>query len=157
MYFLCVFGKNNVHIIGIVYIGTSHTSIETWQITECNGSICIPVSSYVPIQYVTVVIPLYNCICKGLKELSPTLNLRKLYETETLSSEPILVIISPGVDPSQVSIYNNSLCIHIHVVVNISITNMHTYIHACVYKQSLSCAIFNMLGDTRTSWSDCGK
>ena len=38
----------------------------------------------------------------GLKELSPsTLNLKKLYSTDTLASEPILVIISPGADPSQ--------------------------------------------------------
>lgn len=32
-------------------------------------------------------------------------NLRRLYETETLSSEPILLVISPGVDPSQVHTY----------------------------------------------------
>lgn len=38
----------------------------------------------------------------GLKQLSPvTLNLKKLYSTDTLASEPILVIISPGADPSQ--------------------------------------------------------
>lgn len=37
----------------------------------------------------------------GLKELSPsTLNLKKLYSTDTLATEPILVIISPGADPS---------------------------------------------------------
>ena len=37
----------------------------------------------------------------GLKELSPsTLNLRRLYTTETLPTEPILIIISPGADPS---------------------------------------------------------
>ena len=37
-----------------------------------------------------------------MKELSlPTVNLRKLYETETLAEEPILVVISPGADPSQ--------------------------------------------------------
>lgn len=38
----------------------------------------------------------------GLKELSPsTVNLKRLYEKETLPTEPILVIISPGADPSQ--------------------------------------------------------
>ena len=37
-----------------------------------------------------------------MKELSPAnLNLRRLYEVETLPTEPILVIISPGADPSQ--------------------------------------------------------
>ncbi|XP_068211563.1 cytoplasmic dynein 2 heavy chain 1 [Palaemon carinicauda] len=37
----------------------------------------------------------------GMKELSsPTLNLRRLM-TETTASEPILIIISPGADPSQ--------------------------------------------------------
>ena len=38
----------------------------------------------------------------GLKELSPaTLNLKRLYSTDTLPTEPILVVISPGADPSQ--------------------------------------------------------
>ena len=38
----------------------------------------------------------------GLKELSPaTLNLRRLYSTDSLASEAILVVISPGADPSQ--------------------------------------------------------
>ena len=38
----------------------------------------------------------------GLKELSPsTLNLKKLYSNETLPGEPVLIIISPGTDPSQ--------------------------------------------------------
>lgn len=37
----------------------------------------------------------------GLKELSPLpLNLKRLYK-ETLEIEPILIIISPGADPSQ--------------------------------------------------------
>ena len=37
----------------------------------------------------------------GLKELSPPpLNLKRLYK-ETLEIEPILIIISPGADPSQ--------------------------------------------------------
>lgn len=37
----------------------------------------------------------------GLKELSPsTLSLKKLYAIETVPSEPILMIISPGADPS---------------------------------------------------------
>lgn len=37
----------------------------------------------------------------GIKELSPLpLNLKRLYK-ETLEIEPILIIISPGADPSQ--------------------------------------------------------
>ncbi len=38
----------------------------------------------------------------SLKELAPsTLNLKRLYSSETLPSEAILVVISPGADPSQ--------------------------------------------------------
>ena len=38
----------------------------------------------------------------NLKELSPsTLNLKKLYQTESTETEPVLIVISPGVDPSQ--------------------------------------------------------
>ena len=37
----------------------------------------------------------------GMKELSPpAVSLKKLYQ-ETMASEPILIIISPGADPSQ--------------------------------------------------------
>ena len=37
-----------------------------------------------------------------MKELSPpSVNLKRLYEQETLPEEPILVVISPGADPSQ--------------------------------------------------------
>lgn len=37
-----------------------------------------------------------------LQELSPpTVNLKKLYDQETLPEEPILIVISPGADPSQ--------------------------------------------------------
>ena len=37
-----------------------------------------------------------------MKDLaSSNVNLKKLYETETKSTEPILIIISPGADPSQ--------------------------------------------------------
>ena len=37
-----------------------------------------------------------------MKELSPpSVNLKKLFEKETLPSEPILIVISPGADPSQ--------------------------------------------------------
>lgn len=40
----------------------------------------------------------------SVRELSPeTLNLKRLYEQESLAHEPILIIISPGSDPSQVS------------------------------------------------------
>ena len=38
----------------------------------------------------------------GLKELSPaTLSFKRLYSSDTLPGEPILVVISPGADPSQ--------------------------------------------------------
>ncbi|KAF4008811.1 hypothetical protein G4228_000485 [Cervus hanglu yarkandensis] len=44
---------------------------------------------------------LFACKTLGLKELSPPpLNLKRLYR-ETLEIEPILIIISPGADPSQ--------------------------------------------------------
>ena len=37
-----------------------------------------------------------------MKELSPpSVNLKKLYEHETLPEEPVLIVISPGADPSQ--------------------------------------------------------
>lgn len=40
----------------------------------------------------------------GMKELSPpALNLKRLVK-ETVPGEPILVVISPGADPSQVSL-----------------------------------------------------
>ena len=38
----------------------------------------------------------------SLRELNPsTLNLKKLYSSETVPTEPILLVISPGADPSQ--------------------------------------------------------
>lgn len=43
----------------------------------------------------------FACDLLGLKDISPeTLNLRKLYSKETISNEPILILISPGADPS---------------------------------------------------------
>ncbi len=37
-----------------------------------------------------------------MKELAPpNVNLKRLYEQETKAHEPILIIISPGADPSQ--------------------------------------------------------
>ncbi len=37
-----------------------------------------------------------------MKELSPpNVNMKRLYEKETTAAEPILIIISPGADPSQ--------------------------------------------------------
>jgi len=43
----------------------------------------------------------FVCDLLGIKDISPeTLNLRKLYTKETISTEPILIIISPGADPS---------------------------------------------------------
>ena len=41
-------------------------------------------------------------LISDMKELSPpNVNMRRLYETETQASEPILIIISAGADPSQ--------------------------------------------------------
>lgn len=43
----------------------------------------------------------FACDLLGIKDISPeTLNLRKLYNRETISTEPILILISPGADPS---------------------------------------------------------
>lgn len=45
-----------------------------------------------------------NFACKliGLKDISPSsTNIKYIYETETIANEPILIIISPGSDPSQ--------------------------------------------------------
>ena len=42
------------------------------------------------------------CDYVDMKELSPpNVNLKRLYEQETQSTEPILIIISTGADPSQ--------------------------------------------------------
>jgi dynein heavy chain 2, cytosolic len=44
---------------------------------------------------------LFVCQLLGIKDISPeTLNLRKLYSRETISTEPILILTSPGADPS---------------------------------------------------------
>ncbi|KAK4472017.1 hypothetical protein MN116_005393, partial [Schistosoma mekongi] len=44
----------------------------------------------------------FACRTLDLPQLNPsTLNLHRLFETETKSTEPILILISPGVDPSQ--------------------------------------------------------
>ena len=44
----------------------------------------------------------FACRALSMKELSPpNVNLKRLFETETTASEPILIIISPGADPSQ--------------------------------------------------------
>ena len=43
----------------------------------------------------------FACKLLNLKDISPSLtSLKLIYESETLPSEPILVIISPGSDPS---------------------------------------------------------
>jgi len=43
----------------------------------------------------------FVCELLGIQDISPeTLNLKKLYSKETISTEPILIIISPGADPS---------------------------------------------------------
>ncbi|KAF7250799.1 Cytoplasmic dynein 2 heavy chain 1 [Varanus komodoensis] len=60
---------------------------------------------------------LFACKALGIKELSPPpLNLKRLYK-ETLEIEPILILISPGADPSQelqelASIERNGVCYH---------------------------------------------
>ncbi|KAJ8297986.1 LOW QUALITY PROTEIN: hypothetical protein KUTeg_024517 [Tegillarca granosa] len=44
----------------------------------------------------------FACKALDMKELSPpSVNLKKLFEKETISTEPILIVISPGADPSQ--------------------------------------------------------
>ncbi|CAF0783257.1 unnamed protein product [Rotaria sordida] len=44
---------------------------------------------------------LFVCDVLGISDISPeTLNLKNLYSKETISTEPILIIISPGADPS---------------------------------------------------------
>ncbi|KAI9364365.1 dynein heavy chain and region D6 of dynein motor-domain-containing protein [Zopfochytrium polystomum] len=44
----------------------------------------------------------FSCSMIGLQNLAPVaLNMKKLYETETLPEEPILFITTPGADPSQ--------------------------------------------------------
>ncbi|XP_038236236.1 cytoplasmic dynein 2 heavy chain 1 isoform X1 [Dermochelys coriacea] len=59
----------------------------------------------------------FACKALGIKELSPPpLNLKRLYK-ETLEIEPILIIISPGADPSQelqelASVERNGECYH---------------------------------------------
>lgn len=43
----------------------------------------------------------FACEILGIKDISPeTLNLKKIYAKETISTEPILILISPGADPS---------------------------------------------------------
>uniref|UniRef100_A0A0L8FKZ3 Dynein heavy chain region D6 P-loop domain-containing protein n=1 Tax=Octopus bimaculoides TaxID=37653 RepID=A0A0L8FKZ3_OCTBM len=43
----------------------------------------------------------FACWVLGLKDLAPpTFNLKKLFTDETVATEPILIIISPGADPS---------------------------------------------------------
>jgi dynein heavy chain 2 len=43
----------------------------------------------------------FVCDLLGIHDISPeTLNLKKLYSKETISTEPILILISPGADPS---------------------------------------------------------
>lgn len=44
---------------------------------------------------------LFVCDLLAIPDISPeTLNLKKLYSKETIAPEPILIIISPGADPS---------------------------------------------------------
>lgn len=44
---------------------------------------------------------LFACDVLGIQDISPeTLNLKKLYSKETIAAEPILILISPGADPS---------------------------------------------------------
>lgn len=43
----------------------------------------------------------FACDLLGIHDISPeTLNLKKLYSKETIATEPILILISPGADPS---------------------------------------------------------
>jgi dynein heavy chain 2 len=44
----------------------------------------------------------FACRVLNLKDISPsTSSVKYIYETETVASEPILIIISPGSDPSE--------------------------------------------------------
>lgn len=44
----------------------------------------------------------FACRVLNLKDISPsTSSIKYIYETETVASEPILIIISPGSDPSE--------------------------------------------------------
>lgn len=44
----------------------------------------------------------FACKILNLKDISPsTSNIKIIYETETVATEPILIIISPGSDPSE--------------------------------------------------------
>lgn len=44
----------------------------------------------------------FACKILNLKDISPsTSNIKIIYESETIASEPILIIISPGSDPSE--------------------------------------------------------
>lgn len=44
----------------------------------------------------------FACRLLNLKDISPsTTSIRYVYETETLATEPVLIIISPGSDPSE--------------------------------------------------------
>lgn len=46
--------------------------------------------------------PQLTILRADMKELSPpNVNMKRLYEQETQASEPVLIIISPGADPSQ--------------------------------------------------------
>lgn len=62
----------------------------------CGTHCLVPVLAAVPLLGLSG-----SLCCAGMKELSlPPLNLKRLYQ-ETLEMEPILIIISPGADPSQ--------------------------------------------------------
>lgn len=44
----------------------------------------------------------FACKILNLKDISPsTSSIKHIYETETVSAEPVLIIISPGSDPSE--------------------------------------------------------
>ena len=44
----------------------------------------------------------FACKILNLKDISPSMtNIKHIYEAETISTEPILIIISPGSDPSE--------------------------------------------------------
>lgn len=94
------------------------TSAETWKIfarsSQCErefpASIAKRITAFQQVLVIQALRPdrlqsameLFAARALGLKELSPaTLNLKRLYSSDSLPTEPILVIISPGADPSQ--------------------------------------------------------
>jgi dynein heavy chain 2 len=49
-----------------------------------------------------IVMKEYSCKLLNIKDISPsTSNIRYIYENETVATEPVLILVSPGSDPSE--------------------------------------------------------